>query len=437
MVHGEHNDDVLNIRGTVLGMPTHPHHSNAAPYPSYRNLPAPNIDPKEVGSQGWSVHDLPLPTMSLREDALQHNVDLHAAWCQKLNVAQAPHVKTHMSPELTQRQLQAGSWGLSAASAHQARFLASLNVPRILIVQEVVDQPNIAILGELLNADADLNLMVIADSIAGVDALERALAAAEVTNKLGVLVELGLPGGRTGARTIDEATAIARHITEQPHLTLVGVEGYEGVLPAGRDEEAFTPVDEFLADVQRAATHFDSLGLFAETDEIVITAGGSVYPDRVAFIDRPALSKPHIVVVRAGATITHDHGPRSAFAPLAPEAENELGSLRPALEVWANVVSVPEENLALANFGKRDVPFDLGLPLVLEVFRNGEPVSVSDVEVIDTNDQHGFLRHGGQLEVGDTLRLGPRHPCTAFDKWPLIPLINEQNQVTGAVTTWF
>lgn len=418
-------------------MATTPHRLNQLNIPLFRSLPNPHVAPEDVGDQGWGLSDLLLPTMVLRESALHHNIDLHALWCKHMNVDQAPHIKTHLSPELTKLQLQAGSWGVSTASPHQSRFAAAVGAKRILLAQEVVDPANIRVLAQLLNEYPDLDLMVIVDSLTGVDKLAAGLRNAGANRPLGVLVELGLAGGRTGARTLSEFTDIASEVKSCAELRLRGVEGYEGVLAAGRDSETFAPVDAFMDQLAAATIHLARQNLFADLDEVVLTAGGSVFPDRVAEMVRPEIDKPVRVVVRAGATITHDHGPRSAFAPLAPEANNELGALQPALELWAAVVSVPEAGLALANFGKRDTPFDLGLPIVLEVRRNGETVDSTGVEVTDTNDQHGFLKHDRQLQVGDVLRLGPRHPCTAFDKWPLIPLMSDDERVTGAITTWF
>jgi D-serine deaminase-like pyridoxal phosphate-dependent protein len=77
------------------------------------------------------------------------------------------------------------------------------------------------------------------------------------------------------------------------------------------------------------------------------------------------------------------------------------------------------------------------MPVVLEVLRHGAPAPSDGVVFDRMNDQHGFVAHRGQLEVGDVLRLGPCHPCTAFDKWPLIPLLDDDDVVVGAVTTWF
>jgi D-serine deaminase-like pyridoxal phosphate-dependent protein len=111
------------------------------------------------------------------------------------------------------------------------------------------------------------------------------------------------------------------------------------------------------------------------------------------------------VVIRAGCYLTHDDGLYAGVSPLP--------ALRPALELWAHVLSCPEPRLAIAGFGKRDAPYDLGLPVLRDV-RGATVESMAD--------QHAFLRDpAGALRVGDVIRCGISHPCTAFDKWRLIP----------------
>jgi D-serine dehydratase len=405
--------------------------------PRYRSLPDPTIAPGLVGAQGWTRADLLLPAMTLRAGALENNAAVHAAWCASAGVSQAPHAKTHLSPELVRLQLDSGAWGMTAASVHQARFLAACGVRRVLLAHEVVDPANVRALVRLLSDDPALRVLPLVDSEVGVAALSGLLSEAGAPRPLPVLVEVGLPGGRTGARDDAEVLAVARAVADSDQLVLAGVEGFEGILPVGRDEARLAPVDAYLERLVTTVERLDSLGLFGDGDEILLTAGGSMYPDRVAAVRRPALSRPLRIVVRSGGTLAHDHGPNAAVAPLAPEAGHPAGALRPALEVWAAVVSTPEPGLALANLGKRDAPYDSGMPVVLEVLRDGVPVPSEDVFLERMNDQHGFVNHAGQLRVGDVLRLGPCHPCTAFDKWPLIPLLDDEDAVVGAVTTWF
>jgi D-serine deaminase-like pyridoxal phosphate-dependent protein len=100
--------------------------------------------------------------------------------------------------------------------------------------------------------------------------------------------------------------------------------------------------------------------------------------------------------------------------------------------------------LALLDAGKRDVPFDEGLPTPqLVADRLGAPARpLADAQITAVNDQHAFLRIGpdSDLKVGDVVRLGLSHPCTAFDKWRWIPLLDgngDDPHVIDLIRTYF
>jgi D-serine deaminase-like pyridoxal phosphate-dependent protein len=360
---------------------------------------------------GTHMRDVPLPLMILRESAVAHNERLMQDWCEAHQVSLAPHGKTSMAPDLIRRQLGAGAWAMTAATVQQLAVMREAGARRLLLANELVGAPEIALL-ERERGDAEV--LVLVDSLAGVAALS-----AGVTRPLGVLVELG--GTRAGCRTDEEALAVAEAVAAAPGLVLAGVEGYEGTYGGDRSPATLAAVDGFLDRVRGFAEALDARGLFAEAGEVVVTAGGSVFFDRVAARLRPSLSRPVRVVVRAGSYITHDDG---AYAESTPLAE-----LRAAFELWARVLSCPEPGLAIAGFGKRDAPYDLGLPVVR---------SHPGVAVTALNDQHAFLADpDGALRVGDTVVCGISHPCTAFDKWPLIGVVDDGDVVVGAMRTCF
>ncbi|KDN81578.1 alanine racemase [Kitasatospora cheerisanensis KCTC 2395] len=205
----------------------------------------------------------------------------------------------------------------------------------------------------------------------------------------------------------------------------------------------------------------------------MVTAGGSAYFDTVAEELTPLAAEfPGTkVVVRAGAYLAHDDGFYRGISPLA--RTTGATPLRSAMHGWARVVSHPEPQLALLDAGKRDLPFDEGLPEPQLVRRAGvvdgeesvggalvggssvggspgSELTGSDVtgsglagaEVTALNDQHTFLRAAGEAApIGAVVRLGLSHPCTAFDKWSLIPVVDdadaEHPRVVGLVRTWF
>src|SRR3954447_9680101 len=360
---------------------------------------------------GVHMRDVPLPLLVLRESALAHNLRLMQGWCEERGLALAPHVKTSMAPALARRQLAAGAWGITVATVQQLAVMREVGAPRVLLANQVVGAPEIA---WLERARGETEVLCLVDSLEGVAALD-----AGVERPLPVLVELG--GTRAGCRTDDEAFAVAEAVAAAPRLVLAGVEGYEGTLGADREPATLAAVDAFLDRVRAFAEALDARGLFAGREEVVVTAGGSVFFDRVGERLRPALSRPARVVVRAGSYLTHDDGLYAAVTPLA--------ELLPALELWARVLSCPEPGLAIAGFGKRDAPYDLGLPIVRRR---------DDVVVEALNDQHAYLRDpAGVLAVGDTIVCGISHPCTAFDKWPLIGVVDDDDIVIGALRTCF
>jgi D-serine deaminase-like pyridoxal phosphate-dependent protein len=365
--------------------------------------------PKLLVEIGTHMADVALPLLVLRESAVAHNLRLMQDWCDERELSLAPHGKTSMAPALIRRQLDAGAWAMTAATVPQLAVMRAAGARRVVLANEIVGAPEIA---WLERERADIEVLCLVDSVAGVAALD-----AGVERPLGVLIELG--GARAGCRTDEQALAVADAVAASSRLVLAGVEGYEGTLGADRSPATLAAVDAFLDRMRAFAETLDARGAFAGVDEVVVTAGGSAFFDRVAERLRPSLSRRVRVVVRAGSYITHDDGMYAAVTPLP--------ALRPALELWARVLSCPEPGLAIAGFGKRDAPYDIGLPIVR---------TPAGVHVEALNDQHAFLR-GDSLAVGDVVVCGISHPCTAFDKWPLIGVVDDDDVIIGAVETRF
>jgi len=125
--------------------------------------------------------------------------------------------------------------------------------------------------------------------------------------------------------------------------------------------------------------------------------------------------------------------------PLAGRGSGEE-RLRPALDAWGVVLSQPESHLAIVGFGKRDVPYDLRLPMPFAPYRSGASRNIrGQVKVTALNDQHAFVRfhEASDLMVGDRIGCHLSHPCTTFDKWQLLPLVDDAYRVTGAIRTFF
>lgn len=387
-----------------------------------------------VGERGWhALTDLVLPVLVLRDAALRHNLDVMARFCERHGVSLAPHGKTTMSPQLIARQLEAGAWGVTAASPAQARLFRAFGVRTIVIANQVIDPAGLDWIATELAAHAEARIACLVDSEAAVALMDQALRG---RGPLPVLVEMGMDGGRTGCRTEEAGRRVAAAVRASSSLRLAGVECFEGVV-----HELGDRVDGVLGAVRALTESLAREGAFDGVDEVLVTAGGSAFFDRVVhhLAGGWDLGRPVRVVLRSGCYLTHDHGDYERLSPFGGRLP-EWEPLRPAMELWGRVHSRPEPDLAIVGFGKRDVSYDVALPRPLAVRRpDGSSREADGMEVFRLNDQHAYVRlpAGDDLRVGDLLGCGLAHPCTVFDKWRSMPVVDDGHRVVGAVRTYF
>jgi D-serine dehydratase len=398
-----------------------------------------------VGVQGWNVlhADTSFPVAVLKTSALKHNLDWMRRFCERYGATLAPHGKTTMSPQLFGAQLANGAWGITLASSTQVQVAHRFGVRRVLLANQLVARADTNAVLQLMHDDPDFDCYVLADSLAGVERLAEAVDRHPLARPLPALVELGLPGKRAGCRTMDEAMTVARAVAGAPGLQLAGFEGYEGLLGETG------AISEFVARLVALVRESDDEGLFGRA-EILVSAGGSAYFDLVArgFHGLAELSRPVRPVLRSGCYLTSDHGSYKRLLAELNERENLPAGdgLRPALEVWSVVQSRPEPELAILTMGKRDASYDVDLPIPLAHHRPGPgaPAALPEgCEIFKMNDQHAYLRLPAghplcsDLAVGDLVGCGISHPCTTFDKWPLLLAVDDDYVVRFALNTFF
>jgi D-serine dehydratase len=400
----------------------------------------------EIGSMGLNVlkGSIPLPCAVLKESALRQNSAWMSEFVKKTGVKLCPHGKTTMSPELFQRQLDDGAWGITAATYHQLKVMRSFGIRRIFLANQLVDPIAIRHVAAELAADPDFDFYCLVDSVEGVAALSG--AAANCTRPIQVLIELGQQGGRTGSRTPEHALQVARAVGTRPELMLVGLETYEYVVAGRNDTEREHNIAALFRSFSSLAQELDSQQLF-KSPHILLSAGGSVFFDlAAAAMNSVTLSRPVLPIIRSGCYLTHDQGwLPDTYAKMRVRSEIAASiPTRPtaALEIWSYIQSRPEPTRALASMGKRDVSFDVNLPRPILHFRPGEnaPRQFGDGTVISAmNDQHAYLDvpSTSPLQVGDMIASGISHPCTTFDKWRAILLTDDAYNVTGAISTYF
>lgn len=404
--------------------------------PSTLNIAAVEKGAAPVGAH--LVRDVSLPALVLHRAALAHNI----TWMQQFVAASgaqlAPHGKTSMTPALFRRQLAAGAWGITLATAVQTRAAYAHGVRRVLMANQLVGAPNMALIAELLvDPDFDFHCMVDhPDNVADLGAFFAARG-----QRLNVMIEYGVVGGRCGCRSEAEVLALAAAIEAHPGLALTGIEGYEGVI---HGEQAVSGIREFAVSLVRLAVQLQDSGAFA-IERPIVTASGSAWYDLIAesFAAQNAAGR-FLSVLRPGSYVAHDHGLYKEAQCCVLDRRSDLHEgLRPALEVWAHVQSLPEPGFAVIALGKRDVAYDAGLPVPLRRYPAGVVPAVGDdvaaCKVTAVMDQHAFmtLAPGIELRVGDIISFGTSHPCLTFDKWRTGLLVDEQLRVIESMQTCF
>jgi D-serine dehydratase len=399
-----------------------------------------------IGAMQWNVlrGDLPLPLAVIRRDALDGNLRWMQQFARQQGVDLAPHGKTTMSPQLIAAQLGAGAWGITFANVTQARVGLASGVRNVLIANQVFAAGDLLAIVSLLREYAGARLLFLVDSLAQLELIEAWHGAQrDAPPGFEVLLEIGLEGGRTGCRSHEQALALARRVRASAAVRLVGVECYEGLWATGRSAQDEALVQGLLQRVTQVALQCDGERLF-ESDELLLSAGGSSIFDLVAPLLKPTLSRPVRGLLRSGCYLTHDHGSYRRYMT-AMNTRLACGhGLHAALEVWALVQSCPEPGLAILTAGKRDLSYDIEMPMAAQWCRRGQAVPEAaplDWTVSALNDQHAYLRWAADAaaapQVGDRVGLGISHPCTTFDKWRWMAVVNASYDVVDAIVTCF
>ena len=398
------------------------------------------LEPGEIAGLGWNLlkEDLSLPCAVLYEEKLRHNLKWMREFIKAYGVQLAPHGKTTMAPRLFQMQLDAGAWGITLATAHQSLVAWRYGVSRVLMANQLIGRHNMAIVSHLLE-DPGFTFYCLVDSAEQLEQMGAFFA--ERKQRLQVLLELGVMGGRTGVRDEKQLQAVLAAIARwSKSIALCGVEMYEGVLD---DEYSIRAFLKRAVEVTRRLTAEKRF----ESAPVLLSGAGSAWYDVVAEeFSAAGLGDEVEIVLRPGGYLTHDVGSyrkaQARILEMNPIAQKMKSGLLPALHVWAYVQSVPENEKAIIGLGKRDAAFDSGLPMPVLHYRPGERVPKAAPEhwlLTKMMDQHAYMQLGGkdEVRVGDMIGFDISHPCLTFDKWRVLTVVNARYDVVDVVRTYF
>jgi D-serine dehydratase len=405
----------------------------------------PTVSAADAVAFSWrpAAGDTALPILTLDHSAFLANRSAMFAYAAAVGAEIAPHAKTPMSPALAADLLAAGAFGFTVADARQALVLLESGFDRLILANQIGGKQSAARFGRMLSRFPAAQVTTFVDSVAAVESLVTASVAAG--RDLGVLVEVG--GARGGARSVADVRAIVAAVCASTTVRLAGVAAYEGASATAEPSETRRAIAE-LHDLARQA--FSCVRAAAPREALILSSGGSAFFD-LAVEDLASLARADgntRLVLRSGAIFFHDHGvyarglaamdQRGGFAPagLGPASV----AFRPALRLWAEVLTRPLGDLAICGMGMRDVSFDQGLPRPLALWRDGAARALDDAAcVVRLNDQHAFLKvtEDSDVAVGDIIEFGISHPCTCLDRWRRIFELDESGAVHRVLPTFF
>jgi D-serine deaminase-like pyridoxal phosphate-dependent protein len=329
-----------------------------------------------------------------------------------------------MAPQIAELQMNAGAYAITVANLWQADIFREFGFKKIIIANEILDQHAIKKIA-IINKSKKSEIIFYIDSLEGLKLVEKHTPSEGVQN---LLIEIGTVNGRGGVRDLELVREIAMKIQSNPRLNLRGVTGFEGAVPnISRTRDGENLVVEFCKQIVEAAQLSFK---YKSDDKFIISAGGSGYFDIVAK-ELNTFNQDKILLLRSGAYVTHDSKYYEEIYPF----KSSLDGFLPAIEIWAQVISKPEAGFGVLNLGKRDVGNDLINPT--PILRLSDSVKEFSGEIGKLNDQHAFLKSRDDFNHGDLIGLGVSHPCTTFDKWRLIPLVNSSYDVVDCISTFF
>lgn len=323
-----------------------------------------------------SIPHLTTPCLLIEQGRLRRNLARMQETADANDVALRPHVKTHKSVALAERQRERGAAGLTVATVEEAAAFVEAGAEDVRVAYPVTGRDKHEQLAALRDR---ARLSCTVDTAAGA---EQAAAVHSVHDRpLDVLMEVDVGHGRCGVPWTDAtaATRLARRIVDLPGLRLAGLAeaGVPGVAP----------------------------------DDFEISVGST--PSMAAF-ENAEHAGFRITEIRPGNYVVHD----------AMQVGLGAASLADcALTVLTTVVSVKERpdgpDRAFVDAGKKVFTTDTGYGTHGHgvVLRSAEPmIPHPDLRVVRLSEEHGWLEGAGAaaLTVGERLRIVPNHACVCI-----------------------
>lgn len=344
---------------------------------------------------GRTIEDLETPVPIIDIDVMMANLGRWQTRCDRLGLANRPHIKTHKLVGAAKLQLALGASGICVQKLGEAEVMADAGITDMLLSFNVVGQAKLKRLSQLLERT---ETAVVADNAEILEGLAQAARAAG--RKLSVFAECDTGMGRNGAQTPESAAELAKTISHNANLSFGGLMTYP---PAFRRKEVAAFVAETIDRLERA-------GLACPR----VSSGGSK-----DMWDDSGLED--ITEYRAGTYIYFDRTLVAAGACTFADC---------AERVLATIVSVPTGGRAIIDAGSKALTSDL-----LGQSDYGVASNLAMAKVYNVNEEHGYLdiaHLSRKPKVGERVMITMNHVCPVNNLFDRVVFVRG-SEVLGAV----
>jgi D-serine deaminase-like pyridoxal phosphate-dependent protein len=332
---------------------------------------------------GAAKREIETPALLIDLDTMEDNIEKMARYFSGVKSSLRAHTKTHKSPTIAKKQINAGSRGICCQKLGEAEVMANHGIRDILITSEVVDPEKIQRLVRLARSH---DVKVVVDNLKVAKATSEAARRHGV--RQGVIVEIDVRRKRCGIMPGEPTVNFVKKIVELEGLDFRGLMGYEG---------PFFDIPDFE---QRKAAAHELLRSLKETVDMVESEGTVVHDVSAGSTStyRIAGEYAKVTEIEAGSYVFMD------------STYNKLEGLDfgCALTVLATIISRPVPERVIVNTGLKAITQEFGMPVVKDC---------EDAKVYHMSEEHGMIRvdPASNIDVGDKLELIPSHCCTTVN----------------------
>jgi D-serine deaminase-like pyridoxal phosphate-dependent protein len=321
------------------------------------------------------------PALLIDLDALERNIAKMAEFFSHFDASLRPHTKTHKTPQIARKQIEAGAIGVTCAKVGEAEAMVAGGIQDILVANQVVTETKLARLASLAR---QARLTVAIDDAANLAQMSE--VAGKYGATIGVLVEVNIGMDRCGVEPGEPALALARKALGAKGIEFRGLMGYEG-------HSVMIPVKS-----DRAVTAGKAIDLLVGTKDYLQSHGVEVAVVSGGGTGTFDMSGPRngMTEIQAGSYVTMDAKYQSVGMPFEP-----------ALTVLTTIISRPTPDRAVADAGMKAVTFEFGVP---------QPVNQPGLTALKLAEEHTILSvNDGDPRPGQKIELLPSHGCTTIN----------------------